>query len=434
MEETIFALSSGPGPCGVAVFRASGPRVRFLVETMTRRALPAPRLSTLCSLYDPRSSELIDRGLVLFFSAPHSFTGEDVAEFHLHGAIATIRGFTAALMALGGIRLAEPGEFTQRAFRLGKMSLLEVEALGDLLRAETLQQARLAQRSHHLLASAAAAWREEILSALALTEASIDFSDEDDISSDIDSAVEQHIARLISLLDDARAGFAHAERIRRGFRVALCGPPNAGKSSLLNTLARRDVAIVSPVAGTTRDIIEVHLDLGGYPVIVLDTAGIRDSSDTIERQGIQRARSAAEDADLVLWLSPVDSPVVAPWGNAWTLLSKADLVDADAVSDSHRFISVTNNIGVDALIAAIAQQAASSVGSTDGLLIAHERQVVELQHAIGALRSAQQRSKDAVDLRAEDIRLSLRYLDRLTGRIDPEEILGAIFSRFCIGK
>ncbi|MCA0407575.1 MAG: tRNA uridine-5-carboxymethylaminomethyl(34) synthesis GTPase MnmE, partial [Proteobacteria bacterium] len=215
MAETIFALSSGPGPCGVAVFRASGPGVPQLVQTMTRGAVPPPRQAVLRSVFDPRSGELIDRGLVLYFSAPHSFTGEHVAEFHLHGAVATIRGFTAALMALEGTRLAEPGEFTQRAFRFGKMSLLEVEALGDLLRAETLEQARLAQRSHHLLARAAAQWREEILTALALTEASIDFSDEDDVAADIDSAAEQHIRKLISLLDQALAGFAHAERIRR---------------------------------------------------------------------------------------------------------------------------------------------------------------------------------------------------------------------------
>ena len=431
MTETIFALSSGPGPCGVAVFRVSGPGVPKLVQTLTRGAVPPPRQAVLRSVFDPRSGERIDRGFVLYFSAPHSFTGEDVAEFHLHGAVATIRGFTAALMALEGTRLAEPGEFTQRAFRLGKMSLLEVEALGDLLRAETLEQARLAQRSHHLLARAAAQWREEILTALALTEASIDFSDEDDVAADIDSAAEQHIRKLISLLDQALAGFAHAERIRRGFRVALCGPPNAGKSSLLNALARRDVAIVSPVAGTTRDVIEVHLDLGGYPVVISDTAGIRDSSDMIEREGIERARGAAEEADLVLWLSPEDVPVPSPWPGAWTIASKADLGMA---TKGDRFISVTKNLGIDALVNAIAEQAASAVGSSDGLLVAHARQAVELERSIMALRSALKRPAELPELRAEDIRSSLRYLDRLVGHIDPDEVLGAIFSRFCIGK
>lgn len=433
MAETIFALSSGPGPSGVAVFRASGPGVRDLVETLTRAAVPAPRQAVLRHVRNPVSGEIIDSGLVLFFPGPHSFTGEDVAEFHLHGALASIRGFTAALTGSAGIRVAEPGEFTQRAFRHGKMNLLEVEALGDLLAAETVQQARLAHLSHRALSVAAAHWREELLSALALTEASIDFSDEEDVAGDIDSAAQRNITHLISLLDQALSGFRSAERIRRGFRVALCGPPNAGKSSLLNALAKRDVAIVSPVAGTTRDVIEVHLDLGGYPVVIADTAGIRRAMDAIEAQGIDRARAMAAQADLILWLSPADDPVEAAWPEAWVVTSKADL-STNQKSADYRFVSVTTGEGLSELIEAVAQAAQSACGSVDGLIIAHERQAAEIRLAIAALEQSLSRTHDVPELRAEDLRLALRYLDRLTGRIDPDEILGAIFSRFCIGK
>lgn len=432
MAQTIFALSSGPGPSGVAVFRLSGPGVRMAIQRLTGQDLPEVRKAVLRSFKDPSSGETIDTGLVLFFAGPASFTGEDVAEFHIHGSLATIRYLTATLLAMEGMRAAEAGEFTQRAFRNGKMSLLDVEALSDLLAAETMAQAKLARASVQRLSAQVALWREDILSALALTEASIDFSDEGDVAGDIDSDVQRYIAQLIARLHGAVESFAQAERLRRGFRVALCGPPNAGKSSLMNALARRDVVIVSPIAGTTRDVVEVHFDLGGYPVILADTAGLHSSADSLELEGMERARRAAEAADLILWLSPCDDPQPSPWGSAWVVSSKSDLADRPIVQN--RFISVTTGSGVSELLRDIQEEAARAVGSIDEMLVSQERQITELRAAMESLVRAQHIDCDLPELRAEELRQCLHYLDRLIGRIDAEEILGAIFSRFCIGK
>lgn len=433
MAHTIFALSSGSGPCGVAVFRASGPGVRRALETLTGRALPPPRQAVLRRLIDPSSGEEIDSGLVLFFPGPDSFTGEDVAEFQIHGSLASIRGLSAALGRLDGLGMAAPGAFTERALHNGKMDLVAVESLSDLLAAETLEQARLARVAQIGLRQHAEDWRDAMLSALALTEAGIDFSDEADISADIDSGAEQVIRTLIGGLEGALAGYGQAERIRRGFRVALCGPPNAGKSSLLNALAQREVAIVSPIAGTTRDVIEVHLDLGGYPVILSDTAGLRESEDEIEQVGIERAQRAAQEADLVLWLSPVDDPAPCPLAGALVVGTK---MDRAAATDSRgdRFVSVTTGDGLNALIATLGMRAQLACGSAEGIVVAQERQRREVAQAVAALRLALTRGRDAPEMRAEDLREALVALDRLTGRIETDEVLGAIFSRFCIGK
>lgn len=435
MAETIFALSSGPGPSGVAVFRVSGPAVQAVVRTVTGRDVPPPRQAVLREIFDPASGAIIDRGLVIFFAGPASFTGEDIAEFHLHGAVATIRQFSAVLIAQPGVGQAAPGAFTRRAYQHGKLDLLEVEALSDLLASETVEQARLANLAARNLRVHAALWRSEMLDALALTEASIDFSDEADIADDIDSKAKQHIHRLIASVEDALSGFDRAERIRRGFRVALSGPPNAGKSSLLNALAQRDVAIVSPVAGTTRDVIDVHLDLAGYPVIVSDTAGLREALDPVEAIGVAKAQDVAAAADLVLWLSPVDSPVPCPFPCALILHTKADrLPDLGKGNGDSRFISVTTGAGIDALVALLAERAKTSCGSVDGLLVAHARQAGELRKAGEFLGKSLTFGADLPELRSEALRCALQQIDRLTGRVDPEEILGAIFSRFCIGK
>jgi tRNA modification GTPase len=435
MASTIFALSSGPGPSGVAVVRVSGPLTRALVKKVTKQDLPEPRRAVLREFIDPATQGLIDKGLLLFFPAPHSFTGEDVAEFHLHGSLASIRAISATLMKEEGVTAAEAGAFTQRAFLNGKLDLIEVEALGDLLAAETLEQARLAQLAQQVLRRAADGWREDVLSLLALTEAGIDFSDEDDVVRSIDSSAEQIFDRLGNSLKAAIESYPYGERIRRGFRVALCGPPNAGKSSLLNALAQRDVAIVSPIAGTTRDIIEVHLDLGGYPVILCDTAGIRLSHDPIEQEGIKRARTVADQSDLTIWLSPMDHPVPCPLEGAVILTSKADLeaVDSHPKHNRKQSISVTTGVGMDELISYLGAMARMGCGQSDGLVVLRERQVVELQRANLALMRGQS-EREFPELRAEEIREALRHLDRLTGRIDHEEVLGAIFSRFCIGK
>jgi tRNA modification GTPase len=435
MAGTIFALSSGPGPSGVAVMRVSGPATRGLVERITGQTVPEARRAVLRCFFDPDTLTQIDKGLLLFFPGPNSFTGEDLAEFHLHGSLATIRAMSACLLKEATVTAAEAGAFTQRAFLNGKLDLIEVEALGDLLAAETLEQARLAQASQKALRAAAALWREDVLSLLALTEAAIDFSDEDDVIRSIDSSAQQIFDSLISSLESAIASYPAGERIRRGIRVALCGPPNAGKSSLLNALAQRDVAIVSPVAGTTRDVIEVHLDLGGYPVILCDTAGIRESVDPVEREGIKRAKSVAAQADLTIWLSPVDAPVASPLTEAIVVYSKSDLTPVDSLPEQLKapFISAAKNQGIDALMDRLCNLAKAQCGKSDGLVVARERQVVELRRACEALMRARG-ADELAEVRSEEIRDSLRYLDRLTGRIDYEDVLGAIFSRFCIGK
>ena len=435
MAGTIFALSSGPGPSGVAVIRISGPATRGLIERLSRQPVPEPRRAVLRAFVEPATQGFIDKGLLLFFPAPNSFTGEDVAELHLHGSLASIRAVSAALMREEGVSAADAGAFTRRAFENGKLDLIEVEALGDLLAAETLEQARLAQMSQEALRGAAAQWRDDVLSLLALTEASIDFSEEDDVVRTIDSSAEQIFQRLFGSLEGAIESYPRGERIRRGFRVALCGPPNAGKSSLLNALAQRDAAIVSPLAGTTRDVIEVHLDLGGYPIILCDTAGIREIEDLVEREGIERAMSASAQADVTIWLSPLDQPVACPLENALIVGSKGDLPATDTGPKRlHQWVvSANTGEGLAGLMENLELLARKSCGRTDGLVIARERQVVELQRALDALRRARAMDHFA-ELRAEDIRAGLRHLDRLTGRIDHEEILGAIFSRFCIGK
>lgn len=433
MADTIFALSSGPGPCGVAVFRVSGPAVRVTIEALTGQAVPPPRQAVLRRLIDPANGEDIDSGLVLFFPGPHSFTGEDVAEFQIHGSLASIRGLSAALARFDGLALAAPGAFTERAFRNGKMDLVAVEGLSDLLAAETLGQARLARLAQVGLRRHAEEWREAMLTALALTEAGIDFSDEADVAADIDSGAEQVIQRLMAALEDALARYGQAERIRRGFRVALCGPPNAGKSSLLNALAQREVAIVSPIAGTTRDVLEVHLDLGGYPVIVSDTAGLREGGDAVEKIGIERARRAAEEADLVLWLSAVDDPAPCPLPNALVIRSKRDLL-AEGTPGDDRFVSVMTGDGLNVLIELLRTRAQEGCGRADGIVVAQERQRREVAKAVEALNLALTRNAAVPELRVEDLRVALDALDRLTGRIETDEVLGAIFSRFCIGK
>lgn len=435
MADTVFALSSGPGPCGVAVFRLSGPSVRPIIEKLTGRPVPAPRQAVLRDIFDPSCSLKIDRGLVLFFPGPASFTGEDVAEFHLHGAVATIRQFSAALAAQDGVSAAKAGDFTQRAYRNGKLDLLDVEALADLLAAETVEQARLAHIAAKALRDRAAIWRAEMLDALALTEAAIDFSDEADIADDIDSKAKQHIRNLLGELSAAVDSYKRGERIRRGYRVALCGLPNAGKSSLLNALAKREVAIVSPIAGTTRDVIEVHLDLAGYPVIVSDTAGLRDSDDPLEVIGIARAREVAFAADLRIWLSPVGEPVNCPFSDALIVWSKADQRQGGgAATLPDRFVSVTTGVGLDALMDELSQHAQDACGTTDTLLIAHGRQESELRKAAAHLHRSLAFGVEEPELRSEELRCALQQIDRLTGRLDPDEVLGAIFSRFCIGK
>jgi len=300
-DQTIFALSSGRAPSAIAIIRVSGPQTRLAVERLCGK-LPAPRLAQFTTLRDLEGSAL-DESVTLWFPAPHSATGEDVAEFHVHGGRAVIAAMFDALSAIDGLRPAEPGEFTRRAFENGKLDLTEAEGLDDLIHADTDRQRRQALRHlKGLLGAKAESWRQQIIEASALIEAGIDFSDEGDVSAELVAPALRKIAALKSEIEETLAASAQSERLREGLTVAIAGPPNAGKSTLLNRLARREAAIVSPHAGTTRDVIEVHLDLDGYPVTLIDTAGVRDTHDPVEQEGVRRARDRARTSDLVLWL------------------------------------------------------------------------------------------------------------------------------------
>ncbi|WP_150285851.1 tRNA uridine-5-carboxymethylaminomethyl(34) synthesis GTPase MnmE [Rhabdaerophilum calidifontis] len=434
-RDTIFALSSGSGPAGVAIIRLSGPAA-FDSATKLCGGLPRPRQMGLRRLRDPADASLIDEALVAVFPGPGSFTGEDVVELHVHGSVAVIRHIAAVLGEMPGLRGADPGEFTYRAFEAGKLDLVEVEALGDLLAAETRVQARLAQIHQQHLHRAAEDWRRQMLELLALTEAGIDFSDEADVVTQLDSQVERDIAALMAQMRAAAATFSHAERMRRGFRVAVMGPPNAGKSTLVNTLAARDIAITSPIPGTTRDSIEVHLDLGGLPVTLIDTAGLRETLDSIEQMGIARAEVAAASADLVLWLSPDDMPAGDYSAPVISIRSRSDEMSHQSrVEHAGLAISCHTGAGLQDLIGLIRKRAESALMNCQSdMIVAHERQRRAVLDAADALDAALSCPEAMPELRAEEIRRAVRAVERLVGRIDCEEILDAIFSRFCIGK
>ena len=445
-HDTIVAPASGAGLAAIAVIRLSGPRTRDVLEALCGGVPPARR----ASLRDigPPQHPLIDRGLVLWFPGPASFTGEDMAELHVHGSRAVTRAVIDAVLSLPGTRLAEPGEFARRAFESGKLDLTEVEGLADLVNAETEAQRRQAlAQSQGSLRTLYDGWRDELLRAQALIEAGLDFADEGDVIADVSLKAETIAARL-------RASIARhlAERsgelLRDGLRVVIAGPPNAGKSSLMNALARRDVAIVSEEAGTTRDIIEVHLDLGGVPVMLIDTAGLREAAGAIEAEGIKRALARAGDADLVLWLVDATAPQWdAPLGlsarkSRQTLskhaliavLNKIDLAPDAGVGREAVRVSAKTGEGIGNLVQTLAEKAALATESGAGApLLTRTRHRVELDAAQAALARVGEASLSP-ELRAEELRLATRHLGRLTGRIDVEEVLGAIFAEFCIGK
>lgn len=429
---TIVALSSGSGRAGVAVVRVSGSRTRFVVETICGN-LPQPRMATLRTLRDG-AGEPIDSGLVLFFPAPASFTGEDVAEFHVHGSRAVLARLLTCLTQQAGVRLAEAGEFTRRAFEAGKLDLAAVEGLADLIDSETEWQRRQALRQMEgALGAAAATWRGRLIEALALLAADLDFSDEGDVSGPLVAQALTIAAEIATELEQALGSFAAGERVRDGFVVVITGPPNAGKSSLLNALARRDVAIVSPIAGTTRDAIEVRLDLGGLPVTLIDTAGLRESSDDIEAEGVRRALALAERADLVLRLRAIDS---APYRfdvepRVVRIGTKSDLV-GELLADELP-VSVANGAGLDEVLQAIVTRL-SAIAAPEPALLTRERHRVAVTEALAALRQAGAFAGAHVELVTEDIRLAARALERLVGRVDVEDVLDQLFAGFCIGK
>lgn len=429
---TIVAVSSGNGRAGVAVVRISGTRVRFVLETFAG-LIPKPRHATLRALRSG-AGEIIDTALVLFFPAPASFTGEDVAELHVHGSRAVLTALLSALTALPGLRLAEPGEFTRRAFEAGKLDLAAVEGLADLIDSETEWQRKQALRQMEgALGRASETWRARLIKAMALFEAEIDFSDEGDVSGPLIAEAVADVAVVLAGLKDALGSFRMGERVREGFVVVLAGPPNAGKSSLLNALARRDVAIVSPQPGTTRDVIEVRLDLAGFPVTLVDTAGLRESVDPIEAEGVRRALALADKADLILRLRSVDSAPNRINGDAreLALATKADL--GGELSPGELPVSVYSGEGLDELLRLIGVRL-GALSTPEPALITRERQRSAVADAANALERVVSARHDQAELLAEEVRMAVRALKRLVGRVDVDDVLDQLFAGFCIGK
>lgn len=443
MADTIYALSSGAGPAGIAVIRLSGPSAGPALLRLTERdTLPTPRMAVFAQLRDPADGGPVDDGLALWFPGPDSYTGEDVVELHVHGGHAVIAATLEALGRMDGLRMAEPGEFTRRAFMNGKMDLTAAEGIADLIAAETGAQRRQALRqTEGDLGRLFDGWREALTRALAHFEAAIDFPDEALPDTITDQATHEILALVdtISLyLEDSMRG----ERLRQGLEIAIVGPPNAGKSSLLNRLARRDAAIVSETAGTTRDVIEVAMDLGGYPVVLADTAGLRDAAGDVEKEGVRRARQRAERADLrIAVFDGGDTAGFAATADVidaatFVALNKSDLgspaIDVEAPNLGIHRISVKSGEGIEALLDDLEEEVRARIGLTAEPAITRARHREALTECLDALR----RSLDATlpELIAEDLRLAIRALGRITGRVDVEALLDTIFRDFCIGK
>ncbi len=443
--ETIFALASGRGVAGVAVIRISGSAAFSALAILTPgKETPPPRHLLRRDLVDPESGEILDHGMAVCFPSPASFTGEDVVELSIHGGRAIIAAILDCCAKLPGLRMAEPGEFTKRAFLNGKLDLLEAEALNDLVQAETAIQRRQAMGQFDgRLGQIYEDWRRRLIKLLAYVEAEIDFTEED-LPSELGQSVSQPVAELRAEMHSHLADDHRGERLRDGVSIAILGAPNVGKSSLLNALADRDVAIVSEIAGTTRDVIDVHLDLGGYPVIIADTAGLRQTADQIEDEGIRRALARAEDADLNILLTDARDRVAA-WPQELNNIPKEDIIfvvnKADLVStvetqatlwEKAPVISATTGAGLDGLIVRLKEEVADRFGGGEAVWLTRKRHRYLVESAMTSLARAA-RGGD-VELVAEDLRLAARDLGRITGRVDVEDILDVIFAEFCIGK
>lgn len=434
MTDTIFALATGNSPCAVAIVRVSGPRVLSIIERCCGRELIA-REATYCHVNDPDDGDLIDTGLVLFFAGPHSFTGEDCAEFQVHGSPAVVARLLRTLGRFSHTRLAEPGEFVRRAFDNGKMALTSIEGVADLIDARTEAQRKqaLAQAGGHL-ADRAMEWRGLLIDALALLDAEIDFSDEADAPSGVVPQVLVICEALLSQLMGALADAGRSERVRNGYRVVIAGLPNAGKSSLMNALVRRDVAIVTEYAGTTRDIIEVEFDLNGFPVVFCDTAGVRDTSDPVEAIGVARTRVALGAADLIVWLADArgEPPVLASDSPVLIVASKMDLVTS-IPTWADIGLAIGDGVLVEELKESVAARAAEALAG-EPPLITNERQRMHIEDVARQLAVVMANDTPPIEFLADDIRRCAASLRALSGDIGTEDVLGAIFSRFCMGK
>jgi len=425
--DTIVALSSGALPSGVAVLRVSGPASRTILQAIHPKGAAPRRLL----LVDIRlGGESLDRGLLAWMPGPNSFTGEDCLELQVHGSVAVVKAILREITRFPNVRLAEAGEFTRRAFEKGKLDLTEVEGLGDLISAETEGQRKQAlARAGGTLTKKLDGWRERLLDLRAEIEARLDFSDESDVD-ELPGSLADDLAALQAEFAEAAQSVASGRIVREGFRVALAGKPNAGKSSLLNAIAQSDVAIVTDEAGTTRDIKEVPLDLGGQLVILVDMAGLRETDSKAEAEGVRRAREQIEAADLVLWLqAPESGPdnMIPP--DAWVIATKADLGEGAA----NRRVSAKTGEGIPELIEVIRQQAEMRVGSAEAPLVSRERDRLALEAAAGAVRQAIDDFGNE-ELMAEWLRRASHSLERLLGRMDAEAVLDRLFLAFCIGK
>ena len=442
---TIYALSSGPGISGISVIRVSGKETSTVIQLLTNKKLPSPRVATLRKINKINSSELIDEGIILWFPGPESYTGEDMAEIQVHGSKAVIDALHSSISKIENCRLAEPGEFTKLAFQNGKINLLKAESVADLISAETeIQRQQAVKIMNGKSADQFNFLRKKLLKILSHVEAKIDFPDEDlpnDILNEIKKTTDEVLINIEKILNDQKVG----ERIREGFKIAILGPTNAGKSSLLNHLSNRDVAIVSEIAGTTRDVIETHLNIDGYPVIVSDTAGIRNSKNEVEKKGIKLSLNRAEEADLKLVVvdaKNIDFTEVLNGlldKNAILVINKSDLLEKDLNSNikkiNHVLISIKENTNIEELISKIKNSLKKKFITSDDILITRERHRQHLQQCLDHINNFNKKKEvEDFDKAAEDLRLATRHLGMIVGKVDVEEILGSIFNDFCIGK
>jgi len=442
---TIYALSSGPGLSGIAVIRLSGKETSEIIRKLTNNETLKPRLAVLRKIYKLNTTELIDEGIILWFPGPTSYTGEDMAEFHVHGSKAVVEALQSSLSNIENCRLAEPGEFTKLAFQNGKINLLKAESIADLISSETeIQRKQAIKVMNGKSADQFNFLREKLLKILSYVEAKIDFPDEDlpnNILQEIKNSSNEVIKKIEKILNDQKVG----ERIREGFKIAILGPTNAGKSSLLNHLSNRDVAIVSEIAGTTRDVIETHLNIDGYPVIVSDTAGIRESKNEIEKKGIKLSLNRAEEADLKLVVvdaKKLDFTDVLKGlldQNAILVINKSDLleneIDPEIKKINHVLISIKQKKNIDQLILKIKNNLKNKFIISDDILITRQRHRQHLEQCLDHLKNFNKKNYDEdFDKAAEDLRLATRHLGMIVGKVDVEEILGSIFNDFCIGK
>ena len=436
--DAIFALSSGGLPSGVAVVRVSGPQSLAVAETLAG-GLPEPRQASLRWIRK-RNGERIDQAIVLFFPAPQSFTGEDCLEFQLHGGRAVVAALLQELASVGGLRHAEPGEFSRRAFDNGQLDLVEIEGLADLIAADTEMQRRLAlEQSGGALSALYTGWAERLTRIRALIEAELDFPDEEDVPGAVSDQLWPLLDALATEINRHLAGTKASEIVRDGFRIAIAGAPNAGKSSLLNALAKRDVAIVTEVAGTTRDVLGVDLDIGGYLVHLMDTAGIRETGDIVEQEGVRRAFRSIAQADLVLLLKAPGAPTTEAGLSVddryVTVHSKADLLDAASARESGPlYLSAKTGEGFDSLTKRIAEEIEARALPAGGLGPARKRQAGYLTRAVANIEQCLAENAMSLELKAEYLRLAAHSLGKITGQVDVEDLLDVIFAEFCIGK